>query len=173
MYKRQTTGTSGAAPVGEQDLPHEQQLEQEVAELRLVLKNCLWCCVKQIDIRSALKVAQVDLAAACSHMQQFQEIYRVDEAALSALNTMHDQYKTETEAWLTKNEVGQIKAFTCHISHIALHSWSLKPWKKNCAASRMIYNSLPASSPNCNAHWKKSNWLRLKIRRRRRIPFSP
>ena len=79
MYERRTTGASGAAPVAEQDLPHEQQLEQEVAELRLVLKNCLWCRVKQIDIRSALKVAQVDLAAACSHMQQFQEISQANE----------------------------------------------------------------------------------------------
>jgi len=38
---------------------------------------------------------------------------------------------------------------------------------------RMIYSSLPASSPNCNAHWKKSDWLRMKIRRRWRISFLP
>ena len=74
VYECRMTGASGAVPVAEQleDLPREQQLEQE-AELRLVLKNCLWCRVEQIqvDIRSTLKVAQVDLAAARSHMQQF------------------------------------------------------------------------------------------------------
>jgi hypothetical protein len=61
---------------------------------------------EQIHSRSALKVAQVDLAAARSHMQQFQEISQANEAALSALNATHDQYKTETEAQISKNEVG-------------------------------------------------------------------
>ncbi|KAG1718379.1 hypothetical protein EDB19DRAFT_2046239 [Suillus lakei] len=77
-----------AAFATEKDLPREQQLEQEVAELR-----------------SALKVAQVDLAAARSHMQQFQEISQANETALSALNATHDQYKTETEAQISKNEL--------------------------------------------------------------------
>jgi hypothetical protein len=54
-----------------------------------------------------LKVAQVDLAAARSHMQQFQEISQANEAALSALNATHDQYKAETEAQIAKNEVGR------------------------------------------------------------------
>ncbi|OJA16044.1 hypothetical protein AZE42_05491 [Rhizopogon vesiculosus] len=88
VYERRTVGANGAAPATEQDLPREQQLEQEVAELR-----------------SALKVAQVDLAAARSHMQQFQEISQANEAALSALNATHDQYKTETEAQIAKNEL--------------------------------------------------------------------
>lgn len=54
-----------------------------------------------------MKVAQVDLAAARSHMQQFQEISQANEAALSALNATHDQYKAETEAQIAKNEVGR------------------------------------------------------------------
>ena len=45
-------------------------------------------------------------------MQQFQEISQVNDGALSALNVMHDQYKTKNEAQLTKNEVGQIEALT-------------------------------------------------------------
>ena len=106
VYERRTAGIDGAAPAVEQDLPREQQLKQEVAELRLVSKDCLWCSTKQIDVRSAPKVAQVDLAAARSRMQQFQEISQANEAALSALNATHDRYKTETEAQLTKNEVG-------------------------------------------------------------------
>lgn len=36
VYERRTAGADGAAPTTEQDLPREQQLEQEVAELRLV-----------------------------------------------------------------------------------------------------------------------------------------
>ncbi|KAG1824960.1 hypothetical protein EV424DRAFT_710307 [Suillus variegatus] len=88
VYERRPSAASGAAPATEQDLPREQQLEQEVAELR-----------------SALKVAQVDLAAARSHMQQFQEISQANEAALSALNATHDQYKAETEAQISKNEL--------------------------------------------------------------------
>ncbi|KAG2753160.1 hypothetical protein P692DRAFT_20797402 [Suillus brevipes Sb2] len=88
VYERRPSIANGAAPTTEQDLPREQQLEQEVAELR-----------------SALKVAQVDLTAARSHMQQFQEISQANEAALSALNATHDQYKTETEAQISKNEL--------------------------------------------------------------------
>ncbi|KAG1766147.1 hypothetical protein EDD22DRAFT_978513 [Suillus occidentalis] len=88
VYERRPSIANGAPSTTEQDLPREQQLEQEVAELR-----------------SALKVAQVDLTAARSHMQQFQEISQANEAALSALNATHDQYKTETEAQISKNEL--------------------------------------------------------------------
>ncbi|KAJ8593487.1 hypothetical protein M405DRAFT_595978 [Rhizopogon salebrosus TDB-379] len=88
VYERRTAGPNGVAAATEQDLSCEQQFEQEVAELR-----------------SALKVAQVDLAAARSHMQQFQEISQANEAALTALNATHDQYKTETEAQIVKNEL--------------------------------------------------------------------
>ncbi|KAG2344469.1 hypothetical protein BDR05DRAFT_975520 [Suillus weaverae] len=88
VYERRPSVVNGAAPATEQDLPREQQLEQEVAEL--------W---------SALKVAQVDLTAARSHMQQFQEISQANEAALTALNATHDQYKTEAEAQISKNEL--------------------------------------------------------------------
>ncbi|KAG1780540.1 hypothetical protein EV702DRAFT_1078352 [Suillus placidus] len=88
VYERRPSVANGAAPATEQDLPREQQLEQEVAELR-----------------SALKVAQVDLTAARSHMQQFQEISQANEAALTALNATHDQYKTVTEAQISKNEL--------------------------------------------------------------------
>ncbi|KAG2144206.1 hypothetical protein DEU56DRAFT_790720 [Suillus clintonianus] len=87
VYERRPSVANGVAPTA-QDLPREQQLEQEVAELR-----------------SALKVAQVDLAAARSHMQQFQEISQANETALSALNATHDEYKTETEAQISKNEL--------------------------------------------------------------------
>ena len=52
-----------------------------------------------------LKVAQVDLAAARSHMQQFQEISQANEAALAALNTTHDEYKADAEAQLSRHEV--------------------------------------------------------------------
>ncbi|KAG1774373.1 hypothetical protein EV702DRAFT_1200386 [Suillus placidus] len=88
VYERRPSVANGAASPTEQDLPREQQLRQEVAELR-----------------SALKVAQVNLTAACSHMQQFQEISQANEVALSALNAAHDQYKTETEAQISKNEL--------------------------------------------------------------------
>lgn len=54
---------------------------------------------------STLKVTQVDLASARSHMQQFQEISQANEAALAALNSTHDQYKADTEAQIARHEV--------------------------------------------------------------------
>lgn len=87
VYERRVSGTSTVTTFPARDLPREQQLEQEVAELR-----------------SALKVAQVDLASARTHMQQFQEISQANEAALAALNATHDQYKADAEAQTTRLE---------------------------------------------------------------------
>jgi len=57
--------------------------------------------------RSALKVAEVDLAAARSHKEQFQEISQASEAALAGLNTTFDEYKTSSEAQIARHEVKQ------------------------------------------------------------------
>ncbi|EMD40194.1 hypothetical protein CERSUDRAFT_112402 [Gelatoporia subvermispora B] len=87
VYERRASGASGIGHHANQDLSREQQLEAEVAELR-----------------SALKVAEVDLATARSHVQQFQEIASANEAALATLNATHDEYKASTEAELTTRE---------------------------------------------------------------------
>lgn len=55
--------------------------------------------------RSALKVAEVDLASARSHKEQFQEISQASEAALAALNTTFDEYKTSSETQIARHEV--------------------------------------------------------------------
>ncbi|CCM06215.1 uncharacterized protein FIBRA_08460 [Fibroporia radiculosa] len=86
VYERRATGVNGVAQRPDEDLTREQQLEAEVAELR-----------------SALKVAQVDLTAARSHVQQFQEISQANEAALATLNSTHDEYKAATDAELAKS----------------------------------------------------------------------
>lgn len=107
VYERRTTGGSAAAPMPDPDMPREQQLEQEVADLR-----CVSCYYTRSHVfiyhplRSAqLKVSQVDLAAARNHMQQFQEISQANEAALSALNITHDEYKADAEGRLARHEV--------------------------------------------------------------------
>jgi len=84
--RRPATATTGTAPQG--DLNREQQLEQEVAELR-----------------SSLKVAEVDLATARGHVQQFKDISQASEAALSSLNATFDEYKASTENQLAHREV--------------------------------------------------------------------
>jgi nucleoprotein TPR len=54
-----------------------------------------------------LKVAEVDLAAARNHKEQFQEISQASEAALAALNMTFDEYKTSTETQIARHEVKQ------------------------------------------------------------------
>ncbi|KAG6373979.1 hypothetical protein JVT61DRAFT_4608 [Boletus reticuloceps] len=54
IYERRSSGASAAAPAPNPDLPREQQLEQEVA-----------------DLRAQLKVTQVDLATARNHMHDW------------------------------------------------------------------------------------------------------
>ncbi|KAL5524681.1 MLP1_8 [Sanghuangporus sanghuang] len=80
-----TTGDASRPPAGEDS--SEQELKVEVAELR-----------------AALKAAEVDLAAARSHVQQFQEISQASEAALQSLSATHDEYKASTEAQIAKVE---------------------------------------------------------------------
>ncbi|KZT67236.1 hypothetical protein DAEQUDRAFT_729270 [Daedalea quercina L-15889] len=86
VYERRSTSVNGVATQrAGQDMTREQQLEAEVA-----------------DLRSALKVAQVDLATARSHVQQFQEISQANENALATLNASYDEYKSSTEAELAR-----------------------------------------------------------------------
>jgi nucleoprotein TPR len=59
-----------------------------------------------------LKVTQVDLAAARSHRDQYQEISQANEAALATLNSTFDEYKTSTEAQLAHYEVS-VTSFGC------------------------------------------------------------
>ena len=54
---------------------------------------------------AALKVAEVDLASARSHVQQFQEISQANEEALANLSATHDEYKAATDADLTRRQV--------------------------------------------------------------------
>ncbi|KAF5333006.1 hypothetical protein D9758_015176 [Tetrapyrgos nigripes] len=90
VYERRPGAIGNAGPSAtsvSQDMSREQQLEAEVAELR-----------------SALKVAELDLATARSHVQQFKEISQANETALSDLNNTFDEYKASTEAQIARLE---------------------------------------------------------------------
>ncbi|KAF7348346.1 Protein MLP1 [Mycena sanguinolenta] len=87
VYERRSTSVTGISQPMDQDLTREQQLEAEVA-----------------DLRSALKVAEVDLATARSHVQQFREISQANEAALKSLDATYDEYKTSTEAQIARHQ---------------------------------------------------------------------
>jgi hypothetical protein len=66
----------------------------------------LFLCNALTLISSAsLKVAEVDLAAARNHIQQFKEISQASEEALASLNATHDEYKSTTEAQITASWV--------------------------------------------------------------------
>ena len=65
---------------------------------------------------ASLKVAEVDLAAARNHIQQFKEISQASEEALASLNTTHDEYKSTTEAQLTASYVCLLAPFVCLFS---------------------------------------------------------
>jgi nucleoprotein TPR len=54
---------------------------------------------------ASLKVAELDLAAARSHVQQFKEISQASEEALASLNATYDEYKSTTEAQLATSWV--------------------------------------------------------------------
>ncbi|KAG6833443.1 hypothetical protein H0H87_006809 [Tephrocybe sp. NHM501043] len=86
VYERRSSGEN-SAQLSDSDLSREQQLEAEVAELR-----------------SSLRVTEVDLTTARNHVQQFQEISRANEEALSNLNNTYDEYKLSMETQITRHE---------------------------------------------------------------------
>ncbi|KAJ7758135.1 hypothetical protein DFH07DRAFT_772602 [Mycena maculata] len=86
VYERRSS-VGGITHHMDQDLNREQQLEAEVAELR-----------------SHLKVTEVDLATARSHVDQFREISQANEIALKSLDATYDEYKTSTEAQIARHE---------------------------------------------------------------------
>ncbi|ETW79391.1 hypothetical protein HETIRDRAFT_232243, partial [Heterobasidion irregulare TC 32-1] len=53
---------------------------------------------------TALKVAELDLAHAQGHVQQFQEISQANEVVLAGFNATYDDYKSSTESQLVKHE---------------------------------------------------------------------
>lgn len=61
--------------------------------------------LKETLLRSTLKVTEVDLASARSHVQQFKEISQANEEALASLHTTYDEYKASTEAQIARHEV--------------------------------------------------------------------
>jgi nucleoprotein TPR len=63
------------------------------------------CNALTFIVSASLKEAEVDLAAARNHIQQFKEISQASEEALASLNATHDEYKTTTEAQLTTSWV--------------------------------------------------------------------
>lgn len=103
VYERRPGSVNVSRPV-EQDVSLEQQLEAEVAELRYESTTRFWATIHRFH-RSALKVAEVDLIAARSHKDQFQEISQASEAALVALNATFDEYKVSSEASISRYEV--------------------------------------------------------------------
>ncbi|EIN12937.1 hypothetical protein PUNSTDRAFT_97919 [Punctularia strigosozonata HHB-11173 SS5] len=85
VYERRSDGVP--AQQMHAGMSREEQLEAEVAELR-----------------SSLKVAQVELTNARNHVQQFQEISQASESALASLSSTFDEYKTSSEAQIAKHE---------------------------------------------------------------------
>ena len=76
-------------------------------------------------------MTQLDLAAAKSHRDQYQEISQASETALSTLNSTFDEYKTSTEAQLLRHEVSLTNIYLCIESILLVYSQNAKPFKKN------------------------------------------
>ncbi|TFY79631.1 hypothetical protein EWM64_g4383 [Hericium alpestre] len=88
VYERRPSSLHGVTqPAATDGMSREQQLESEIA-----------------DLRGALKVAEVDLANARNHAQQFQEISQANEEALSTLNASYDEYKASMHAEIANRE---------------------------------------------------------------------
>ncbi|KAI0310134.1 TPR/MLP1/MLP2-like protein-domain-containing protein [Amylostereum chailletii] len=127
VYERRGTTVGVTHTVGGDDMSKEQQFEAEVAELR-----------------SSLKVAQVDLSNARNNVQQFQEISQANEAALSTLNATYDDYKRTTEAQLSQLDVSPRLEFQFQSDNDALQD-DLKRVEEELAKSKEALTEIQRS----------------------------
>ena len=72
--------------------------------------------------RAALKVAEIDLTNAQSHVLQFQEISKANEEALISLNATYDEFKASTESQIATHEVRVKQLTTSAESHLRVQS---------------------------------------------------
>jgi nucleoprotein TPR len=107
VYERRSSAVNGASAEGGS---REQQLESEVTDLRYVACDAIPCNVLTLIASTSLNIAEVDLAAARNHIQQFKEISQASEEALASLNMTHDEYKSTTEAQLTASYVCPLRS---------------------------------------------------------------
>jgi nucleoprotein TPR len=95
VYERRPSASSSAMAVDD-TMPREQQLEAEVASLR-----------------SSLKSAELDLASARGHVEQFKNISSANEAALASLSSTFDDFKSSSEAQIAQYQVRQTSSSPC------------------------------------------------------------
>ncbi|KAL5511024.1 hypothetical protein ACEPAG_3743 [Sanghuangporus baumii] len=93
-YERHTSSAIGTTSDISRPLTGKDGLEQELK-------------VEVAELQGTLKAAKVDLAAARSHVQQFQEISQASEAALQSLSVTYNKYKASTEAQIAEVETEQ------------------------------------------------------------------
>jgi len=107
VYERRS-GSIVVSQNTDESISREQQLEAEVAELRCAfLLPCCFVLTRSLSYRSVIKVVEVELANAKEHVQQYQDISKANEEALSDLSGTFDEYKTSTEAQVARHEVIQ------------------------------------------------------------------
>lgn len=105
VYERRSIGAAAGPASADDGLSRDQQLEAEIAELRQVYFSIYLEATLRPPSSSALKVAEVDLATARSHVQQFKDISQANETALATLTSTYEEYKMTTDAQLTSREV--------------------------------------------------------------------
>jgi len=107
VYERRS-GSIVVSQNTDENISREQQLEAEVAELRCAfLLPCRFVLTRSLSYRSVIKVVEVELSNAKEHVQQYQDISKANEEALSDLSGTFDEYKASTEAQVARHEVFQ------------------------------------------------------------------
>jgi hypothetical protein len=98
---------------------------------------------------AALKIAEVDLAAARTHVEQFKEISDANEAALQSLSNTHDEYRITMEAEIARHEVSFYKGsfpVRIHITRLfSRYSSNIKLFKINSSQQMMRKHNWPRS----------------------------
>jgi hypothetical protein len=128
------------------------------------LRAAFFLHVAHFGLSAALKVAEVDLAAARNHIQQFKEISQASEEALASLNTTHDEYKSSTETQLAASWVCSVSFAQCIDSRVPTCRPNKKPFR---AISRTSSKSSrkperPSLSRNVRSRVHERNGLRTR-----------
>lgn len=105
VYERRS-GSIVVAQNTDDSISREQQLDAEIAEIRCAfLLSCCFALTRSPSVRSAIKATEVELEKAKEYVQQYQDISKANEEALSDLSGTFDDYKASTEAQVALHEV--------------------------------------------------------------------
>lgn len=111
-----------------------------------------------LAFRGALKIAELDLAAAREHVEQFKAISEASEQALREHLETWDNYKEEQEALVARKDVGFCNIYPSGVL-TACYRLTSTDWRSVCEACWTTLQKHLQSAINYSVTWRLNEYL--------------